>query len=123
MPQLRAVFHGPLSNPWGEAVNVDGHIQTRSAGTSFGTLFGGSLLPRRRLRLDAVHGIFDTTARPFLRELSEATDALGRRLGRPLHLVAESADNNPRSVTGLHREAWVSTHSGPTTSTTRSTAF
>ena len=52
------------------------------------------------LRLDAVHGIVDTTATPFLAELSEATDARSAtELGRRLVLIAESADNNPRVVT------------------------
>lgn len=47
------------------------------------------------LRFDAVHGIVDPTASPFLRELTGAIAALGQRLGRPFTTIAESADNNP----------------------------
>ena len=42
------------------------------------------------LRIDAIHGIVDTSARPFLLELAEAADDRAERLGRRLHLIAES---------------------------------
>ena len=42
------------------------------------------------LRIDAIHGIVDTSARPFLLELAEAVDDRAERLGRRLHLIAES---------------------------------
>jgi maltooligosyltrehalose trehalohydrolase len=48
------------------------------------------------LRLDAVHGIFDFGARHFLAELKSAVAALSARLGRPLHLIAESDLNDSR---------------------------
>jgi maltooligosyltrehalose trehalohydrolase len=48
------------------------------------------------LRLDAIHGIIDTSARPFLAELADEVAALSESLGRPLLLIAESEDNNPR---------------------------
>jgi maltooligosyltrehalose trehalohydrolase len=51
------------------------------------------------LRFDAVHGIVDPTASPFLRELTLAVGALSERVGRPLITIAESADNNPLVVT------------------------
>ncbi|HWC33910.1 MAG TPA: malto-oligosyltrehalose trehalohydrolase [Mycobacteriales bacterium] len=50
------------------------------------------------LRFDAVHGIVDPTASPFLRELTAAIGALGDRLGRRFVCIAESADNNPLVV-------------------------
>jgi maltooligosyltrehalose trehalohydrolase len=50
------------------------------------------------LRFDAVHGIVDPTASPFLRELTTALKVLAEELGRPVHLIAESADNNPQVV-------------------------
>ena len=52
------------------------------------------------LRLDAVHGIVDRSPSPFLAELAEATAALAATTGRPLRLIAESADNDPRVITG-----------------------
>jgi maltooligosyltrehalose trehalohydrolase len=48
------------------------------------------------LRLDAVHGIFDQSARPFLEELAEAVRGESKAAGRPIHLIAESNLNDPR---------------------------
>jgi maltooligosyltrehalose trehalohydrolase len=47
-------------------------------------------------RLDAVHGIFDQSARPFLEELAEAVRGESKAAGRPLYLIAESNLNDPR---------------------------
>src|SRR5207245_1589914 len=59
------------------------------------------------LRLDAIHGIVDTSARPFLQELGEAADGHDR----PLILIAETDQNDARVVTpreqgglGLHAQ-------------------
>src|SRR6267143_428817 len=48
------------------------------------------------LRLDAIHGIFDASAFPFLAELSKEVDALAGRTGRIISLVAESDLNDTR---------------------------
>jgi maltooligosyltrehalose trehalohydrolase len=50
------------------------------------------------LRLDAVHAIVDTSAVHFLEELELKVEALAADVGRPLHLIAESAANDPRLV-------------------------
>lgn len=50
------------------------------------------------LRLDSAPNIFDRSVRPFLEELSEATDRLSEVLDRPLYLFAETDDNDPRWV-------------------------
>jgi maltooligosyltrehalose trehalohydrolase len=50
------------------------------------------------LRLDAIHGIVDTTATPFLAGLAGAVERLGTRLGRRLLMIAESGLNDPRVV-------------------------
>jgi maltooligosyltrehalose trehalohydrolase len=50
------------------------------------------------LRFDAIHGIIDPTASPFLRELTAAIGELGDRTGRRFFRIAESADNNPLVV-------------------------
>jgi maltooligosyltrehalose trehalohydrolase len=50
------------------------------------------------LRLDAIHGIVDPTASPFLRELTATIGGLAVDLDRRLTLIAESADNNPLVV-------------------------
>ena len=50
------------------------------------------------LRLDAVHAIFSFEAVHVLEELAVAVKALGRKLDRPLALIAESDLNDPRLV-------------------------
>ncbi|HET9441664.1 MAG TPA: hypothetical protein VFO52_15915, partial [Longimicrobiales bacterium] len=50
------------------------------------------------LRLDAVHGILDMSARPFLAELSQAVACRATRLGRPVYLIAESDLNDVRMI-------------------------
>lgn len=50
------------------------------------------------LRLDAVHGFIDTSARPLLEQLSSEVATLQGDLGRHLTLIAESNQNDPRIV-------------------------
>jgi maltooligosyltrehalose trehalohydrolase len=50
------------------------------------------------LRLDAIHGMFDFSARHFLAELQVAVSDLSRKLGRKLHLIAESDLNDSRVI-------------------------
>jgi maltooligosyltrehalose trehalohydrolase len=85
--------------PWGPAINFDG-----PASDSVRAYF---LQNARQwfvdfhidaLRLDAVHEIIDRTATPFLVELTRLTQSLVREHGRPLSLIAESPDNDPRLV-------------------------
>jgi maltooligosyltrehalose trehalohydrolase len=92
-------FTDRYSTPWGSAMNFDG---PGSDGTR--RYFIENALHWIRdfhvdaFRLDAVHGIFDMSARPFLQELSAAVHEEGRRLGRLIHLVAESNLNDPRLI-------------------------
>ncbi len=48
------------------------------------------------LRLDAVHTLFDSRAVHFLEELSDQVKRLEAQVSRPLYLIAESDQNNPR---------------------------
>lgn len=50
------------------------------------------------LRLDAVHAILDGSATPFLEELVRTVRGRARELSRSVHLIAESAENDPRLV-------------------------
>jgi maltooligosyltrehalose trehalohydrolase len=93
-------FTDRYRTPWGQAVNVDG----ADSDPVRGYLVGNALrwfetFHIDALRLDAVHAIADQSAVPFLAELAEATAELEQRLGRPLHLIAESDLNDPRMVT------------------------
>ncbi|MGQ0560742.1 MAG: malto-oligosyltrehalose trehalohydrolase [Gemmatimonadota bacterium] len=92
-------FTHNYKTPWGRAVNVDAE---HSDGVRYYFIqnalewitdyhFDG-------LRLDAVHGILDTSARPFLAELSDAVHERARQLGRAVHLIAESDLNDVRMI-------------------------
>ncbi|MGC1241015.1 MAG: alpha-amylase family glycosyl hydrolase, partial [Chryseosolibacter sp.] len=50
------------------------------------------------LRLDAVHAIWDFSARPFMEELSASVKALEKNSGRKKVLIAEFDLNNPRYI-------------------------
>ncbi len=95
-------FTDRYQTPWGDAVNFDGPDSDEVR-----RFFGGSALMWLEefgidaLRLDAIHGIVDTTARPFLVELAEAVRDLRQRTGRRHFLVAETNRNDVRTVTPL----------------------
>ena len=83
--------------PWGPAVNLDG----RGSDEVRRFLCDNALAWLRDyhfdgLRLDAVHGLHDSSALPFLEQLARETRRLERELGRPLVLIAESDLNDPR---------------------------
>ncbi len=50
------------------------------------------------LRVDAVHAIYDFSARHILRDIKETADAEASRLGRPIHVIAESDLNDVRLI-------------------------
>jgi len=85
--------------PWGQAVNLDdeGSTQVRR------WILDNALRWFRdfhvdALRLDAVHELKDDSPRHVLAQLSDETAALSDALGRPLALIAESDQNDPRTV-------------------------
>jgi len=92
------------SNPWGESVNI-----ADAGSDEVRTFIIDCALRWMRdfhadgLRLDAVHALVDTTAVHILEELSDETDSLAARLGRPLSLIAESDRNDPRLITPRDR--------------------
>lgn len=50
------------------------------------------------LRLDAIHGISDLSARPFLQELAERVEGFSSREGKRFYLIAESDLNDTRVI-------------------------
>jgi maltooligosyltrehalose trehalohydrolase len=92
-------FSDRHKTPWGAAINFDGpdsdevrHFFVQNA------LFWIREYHVDALRIDAIHGIVDTSAEPFLAELASAVHALGRELGREVLVIAESDLNDPRVV-------------------------
>ena len=99
LPQFGPYLTENVHTPWGAGINLDGpnsdgvrRFLIDSALTWFDEFhFDG-------LRLDAVHALFDRSARHYLRQLAEEVAVLSDRLARPLVLIAESDLNDPRLV-------------------------
>jgi maltooligosyltrehalose trehalohydrolase len=90
-------FTEHYKTPWGAALNFDGadsdgvrHFFISNA------LYWLENFHIDALRLDAIHGIFDASAIPFLADLSKEVDAFAARVGRHIFLVAESDLNDAR---------------------------
>jgi maltooligosyltrehalose trehalohydrolase len=105
-------FTDRYRTPWGEAINFDGphsdHVVRFFIENAIHWLDDFHI---DALRLDAVHGIVDRNARPFLALLSAAVDDFAHRNGRRVYLIAESDLNDFRFVTprtaggyGLHAQ-------------------
>jgi maltooligosyltrehalose trehalohydrolase len=92
-------FTDRYKTPWGQAVNFDG-----PDGAPVRRHFVESARYWVRefhidgLRLDAIHSIFDASPVHILTEIAEATREEGARLGRPVHIIAESHDNDRNIV-------------------------
>jgi maltooligosyltrehalose trehalohydrolase len=97
-------FTDKYQTPWGKAINFD--AADSDAVRSFFIQNALHWLEHYHidvLRLDAVHGIFDFSASHFLADLQSAVTALEARVGRKLHLVAESDLNDARLLQPLER--------------------
>ncbi|HEX4342123.1 MAG TPA: malto-oligosyltrehalose trehalohydrolase [Verrucomicrobiae bacterium] len=82
---------------WGQGINFDGP----QSGEVRRFFCDNALMWMRDfhfdgLRLDAVHGIVDTSAIHILEQLKSEVDQLSKEIGRPLVLIAESDLNDPR---------------------------
>src|SRR5579863_9034945 len=90
-------FTDRYQTPWGQAINFDGqHSDEVRRFFIENALYWLDEFHFDALRLDAIHGIFDFSARHFLEELKSFVANLSARLGRSLYLIAESDLNNSR---------------------------
>ncbi len=105
--QFGPYFSDRYRTPWGDAVNFDGPDSDPVRG-----YFIDNALSWLReyhvdgLRLDAVHGIFDFSARHILEELRSETGELAAEVGRPLHVIAESDLNDVRVIAPPEQAGW-----------------
>jgi len=104
-------FSDRYRTPWGDALNFDGP-ESDQVRRHFidNALFWAREYHVDGLRLDAVHGIFDFSARHVLEELRTEMGELSSEAGRPLHVIAESDLNDvrviaPREVGGFGHDA------------------
>ena len=88
-------FTDRYRTPWGQAINFDGE-ESDDVRRFFieNALYWLEDYHFDALRLDAVHGIYDFGARHFLAELKASVADLSQRLGRKIHLIAESDLND-----------------------------
>jgi maltooligosyltrehalose trehalohydrolase len=92
-------FTDKYKTPWGEAVNYDGpHSDAVRKYFIENALYWLDLYHIDGLRLDAIHGIYDTGAVKFLEELSRDTKAYARSSGKTVFLIAESDRNDPEVI-------------------------
>jgi maltooligosyltrehalose trehalohydrolase len=97
-------FTDRYRTPWGEAVNYDGAGSDEVRRYFIeNALYWLEHYHFDALRLDAIHGIFDFSALHFLAELESSVAELSRRLGRQIHLIAESDLNDSRILLSRER--------------------
>jgi maltooligosyltrehalose trehalohydrolase len=90
-------FTDRYKTPWGEAINFDGPFSNEVRNYFISNaLHWFEIYHMDALRLDAIHGIYDMSAKHFLLELSQSVKDLSQRLGRKCHLIAESDLNDSR---------------------------
>src|SRR3984957_10376609 len=92
-------FTDRYQGPWGKAVNFDGAASDEVRRYFIdNALYWLEEYHFDALRLDAVHCIFDFSALHLLAELKSSVDILATRLGRKIHVIAESDLNDSRLI-------------------------
>jgi maltooligosyltrehalose trehalohydrolase len=94
-PYFTSAYH----TPWGEAFNFDGpHSDHVRRYFLENVAYWITEFHIDALRFDAVHGIFDFSAAPFLSEVTELVRTLAVQSKRRIYCIAESALNDPRVI-------------------------
>lgn len=92
-------FTDRYKTPWGSAVNFDGPASDEVRRYFIeNALTWVTEFHFDALRLDAVHAIVDSSARPFLEELGVAVHARAQELERKIYVIPESDRNDSRLV-------------------------
>lgn len=99
LSQFGPYFTGKYHTPWGEALNFDDAESDHVRRFFYeNALYWFREFHVDALRLDAVHAIVDSSAKPFLKELKEKVGDYARTAGKKCFLIAESALNDARIV-------------------------
>ncbi len=92
-------FTDRYRGPWGSPINFDGpHSDEVRRYFIENALYWVTEFRIDALRIDAVHGILDFSAQPFLQELALAVQEGARRLNRQIYLIPESDLNDTRLI-------------------------
>ncbi len=90
-------FTDRYKTPWGSAINFDGPESDEVRNFIVGNaLYWIREYHMDGLRIDAIHGIFDFSARHILYDIREAVHQQAKKLGRPVCVMAESDLNDVR---------------------------
>lgn len=99
LPAYGYYFSDRHATPWGPAMNLDGPHSDEVRAYFIQNALQWILEFRfDALRLDAVHALFDASARPFLAELAERVHEAARAHDRTVLLIAESDLGDPRVI-------------------------
>jgi maltooligosyltrehalose trehalohydrolase len=92
-------FTNKYKTPWGDAFNFDGPYsdEVRKFFIS-NALYWMTEFHMDAIRVDAIHGILDFSAKHFLQELAEAVHKQAELLGRNFYVIAESDLNDVRFI-------------------------
>jgi maltooligosyltrehalose trehalohydrolase len=92
-------FTDKYQTPWGQAINFDGPYSDPVREFFIeNALYWFRDYHIDALRLDALHAVFDMSAKHFLRELSERAAKFSKDNGRRFYLIAESDLNDVRLI-------------------------
>ncbi len=92
-------FTDKYKTPWGKAVNFDESYSDEVRNFFIeNALYWFMNYHIDTLRLDAIHAIFDMSAKPILRELAERVEEFSIQQGRRFYLIAESDLNDAKVI-------------------------
>lgn len=92
-------FTDKYRTPWGMAMNFDDAYSNEVRNFFIeNALHWFNNYHIDALRIDAIHGISDLSAKPFLQELAESVEELSSKEGRRFYLIAESDLNDSRVI-------------------------
>ncbi|MCC6545150.1 MAG: malto-oligosyltrehalose trehalohydrolase [Nitrospirae bacterium] len=95
-------FTDKYRTPWGEAINFDGPYSDEVRKFFIdNALYWIAEYHIDALRIDAIHGIFDFSARHFLEDIGEALHKQAEVLGRKIYVIPESDLNDVRVINPL----------------------
>ena len=99
LPDFGPYFTSQYQSPWGQALNFDGPDSDEVVRFFIeNALYWLRDFHIDALRLDAIHGIVDRNAQPFLQLLARSVHEFARQAEREIYLIAESDFNDVRYI-------------------------
>jgi len=93
-------FTDHYRTPWGSAINYDGpHCDAVRDLIISNAVYWTREFHIDALRLDAVHGIFDSNVTHILKDIQEKVHAAAKQEGRSVYVIAESDFNDVKLIT------------------------